>query len=382
MKATAFWAVALLTVAAGCGDPKSGDGAGPAAGGAGDGPIKVGVAGPLTGGQAKNGEDLLDGATMAVEEWNAKGGVLGRKIEIVTRDDQAEPKLAPAAAQQLVSERVVGVIGHFNSGSTIPASEIYHKAGIVTITPSSTNEFVTDRGYPDVFRVCGRDDRQAPAASNFIVNVLKAKRVAVFDDRTAYGKGLADNVEKGLVGKVEIVFHEGFAKEERNFRPYLSKLKDANVDVWYFGGIYEQAAPMVIQARQLGITAPMMSGDGVHGYDEGFLKVCGKDCEGTLTTFPFTSADFPEKYRSRFSGKSPGPYAVFSYTAAQVLIGGVSKAGAADGPSVAKAIHSNTFDTPIGNIEFDAKGDIKERPEGSYLVWVVKDGRHVLYSGR
>jgi branched-chain amino acid transport system substrate-binding protein len=366
MKSKAFWACALVLVAAACG-----------AGG--DGAVKIGVAGPLTGGQAKNGEDLLDGATMAVEEWNAKGGVLGRKIQIVTRDDQAEPKLATSSAQQLVAEGVVGVVGHFNSGSTIPASEIYHKAGIVTITPASTNEAVTDRGYGDVFRVCGRDDRQAPAAANFIVNVMKAKKVAIFDDRTAYGKGLADNVEKGLAGKVEIVFHDGFAKEERNFRPYLSKLKDANVDLWYFGGIYEQAAPMVIQAKQLGITAPMMSGDGVHGYDEGFLQVCGKACEGTLTTFPYTSPDFPAKYGARFTGKRPGPYAVFSYSAAQALLTGIEKAGVREGPKVAAAMHEAEIETPIGKVRFDAKGDVVEKPEGNYVVWVVKDGAHVLY---
>lgn len=382
MKSKAFWTAVLLAAAAGCG----GEGDAPTGGNPGSAPsagtVKVGIAGPITGGQAKNGEDLVDGATMAIEEWNAKGGLLGKKIEFVTRDDQAEPKLATVAAQQLVAEGVFGVIGHFNSGSTIPASEIYHKAGVVTVTPASTAEFVTDRGYADVFRVCGRDDRQAPAAANFIANVLKAKKVAVFDDRTAYGKGLADNVEQGLKGKVDIAFHEGFDKGERNFRPYLSKLKDAAVDLWYFGGIYEQAAPMLKQAKQLGITAPMMSGDGVHGYDEGFLQVCGKDAEGTLTTFPYTSPDFPEKYRKRFAGKSPGPYAIFAYTAAQVLLEGASKAGSTEGPKVAEAMHAGKFETPIGSIEFDAKGDIKERPEGNYIVWVVRDGRHVPYEAR
>ena len=382
MRTNAFAAAALLfVVAAGCG--KADESPGKTGGTKGEtGSIKIGVAGPKTGKEAKNGQDLIEGTTLAVEEWNAKGGVLGRKIEIVTRDDQGEPQLATSAAQQLVGERVVGVIGHFNSGSTIPASEIYHKAGIITITPASTNEAVTDRGYQDVFRTCGRDDRQAPAASNFLVNVLKAKRIAILDNRTAYGKGLADNVEKALKGKVEVVFHEGFSEKERNFRPYLSKLKDANVDVWYFGGIYDQAAPMVIQARQLGITAPMMSGDGVHGYDEGFLQVCGKDADGTLTTFPFTNPDFPDKYRKRFSGKNPGPYAVFAYTAAQILLSGIEKAGSVDEAAIAKAMHGNAFDTPIGNVEFDAKGDIKERPEGNYVVWVVKDGRHVLYDGK
>jgi len=122
-----------------------------------------------------------------------------------------------------------------------------------------------------------------------------------------------------------------------------------------------------------------MSGDGVHGYKEGFLQVCGKDCEGTLTTFPYTSPDFPEKYGKRFGGKEPGPYAVFSYTAAQVLLEGVAKAASAEGAKAAAAIHAGEFDTPIGKIRFDAKGDVVERPEGNYVVWVVKGGKHVLY---
>jgi branched-chain amino acid transport system substrate-binding protein len=376
MKSKAFLAAACLVALAACGDKKDA----PAAAGGSGGAIKIGVAGPMTGGQAKNGEDLMDGTTMAVEEINAKGGVLGRKIEIVTRDDMADAKNAPAAAQQLVGEHVVGVIGHFNSGSTIPASEIYHKNGIVTITPASTNEFVTDRKYDDVFRVCGRDDQQSAKAAEFVVNELKAKRVAILDDQTAYGKGLADGFERNVKGKTTIALREHFDTKERNFRPDLNKLKEANVDLWYFGGIYEQAAPMLMQAKQLGIAAPMMSGDGVHGYVKEFLEVCGKDADGTFTTFPATNPAFVETYKKRFAGKEPGPYAIFSYTATKVLAEAIAKAGSTEGPKVAQAIHAGKFDTPIGMIEFDEKGDVKDRAEGKYVVWVVKDGKHVQYS--
>ncbi|MCE9638028.1 MAG: branched-chain amino acid ABC transporter substrate-binding protein [Planctomycetes bacterium] len=367
--------VAALLAAAGCG-PKDAP-----AGGAGDaGTVKIGVAGPVTGGQAKNGEDLVDGTTMAMEEWNAKGGVLGRKIEIVVRDDMADPKLAPVAAGQLVDQKVVGVVGHFNSGSTIPASEIYNNAGIVSITPASTNEFVTDRKLPLVFRVCGRDDQQSPAAANYIADVMKAKRVAIFNDKTAYGKGLADGVERNLKGRVEVVLSEGFDKAERNFRPYLSKLKDANVDVWFFGGIFEQAAPLLLQARQVGITAPMMSGDGVHGYQKDFIDKVGAGAEGTLTTFLNTEgapgyAAFVARYRARFEGKEPGPYAMYSYSAASILLAGIEQAKSTDGVKLGAAIHAGTYDLPMGKVTFDAKGDVNS---GGYVVWVVKGGRHTV----
>lgn len=344
--------------------------------------IRIGVAGPITGGQAKNGEDLTDGTTMAIEEWNARGGVLGKQVEMVVRDDMADPKLAPTAAGQLVDQKVAGVVGHFNSGSTLPASEIYNNAGIVSITPASTNEEVTDRRLPLVFRVCGRDDQQAPAAANYIADVLKAKRAAVFDDKTAYGKGLADNVEKGLTGRCEVVLREGFDKAERNFRPYLAKLKDANVEVWYFGGIFEQAAPLLIQARQAGITAPMMSGDGVHGYQKDFLDKVGAGAEGTYTTFLNTEGApgyqaFVDRYKKRFAAKEPGPYAMYSYTAATVILAGIESAKSTEGAKVAAAIRSGTFETPIGSAKFDEKGDIVVAG-GGYVVWVVKNGRHTI----
>ncbi len=393
--AAVLGAALLLLVPAlllgGCnGDSGGGGGAGagagkPAGGGAPSGPpVKIGVAGPITGGQAKNGQDLKEGTLLAVEEWNARGGVLGRPVEMVVRDDEADPKNAPAVARELVDAGVFAVIGHFNSGSTIPASEIYHQSGVVTITPASTNTFVTDRKYPDVFRVCGRDDQQGRTAADFIAGVLKARKVAVLDDRTAYGKGLADECAKGLQGRVEIAIREGFGKEERNFRPYLTKIRDAGVDVWYFGGIYEQAAPMLLQASQLGIKAPMMSGDGVHGYQADFIDKVGAAADGTLTTFPDTTktpgyAAFTKAYRDRFKAE-PGPYAIYTNAAAQILLEGVKAAGAAEGPKVAAAIHASSVDTPIGKVSFDEKGDVKV--EDYYSVWVIRGGKHVLYGGK
>ena len=371
-QAVAILFAASLVLAGGCnGDTSAG-------------PVKVGVAGPITGGQAKNGQDLKEGCLLAVEEWNAKGGVLGRTIELVVRDDEAADKNAPTVARELVDAGVAGVIGHFNSGCTIPASEVYHQAGVVSISPASTNTFVTDRKYPDVFRVCGRDDQQGRTAAAFIADVLKAKKLAIFDDKTAYGKGLADECARALEGRVEIALREGFDKGERNLRPYLTKLKDAGVDVWYYGGIYEQAAPMLLQASQLGIKVPMMSGDGVHGYQKDFIDTVGAPAEGTYTTFPDTTkapgyAEFLRKYTERFKAE-PGPYAIYSYSAAQVLLEGIKAAGSADGKAVAAAIHAVTVDTPAGRISFDEKGDVKAMDY--YQVWVIKGGKHVLHGGK
>jgi branched-chain amino acid transport system substrate-binding protein len=372
-------AAALLiagTLLASCGDGQGKEG-----GAAQAGPVRIGVAGPITGGQAKNGQDLQEGTLLAVEEWNAKGGVLGRKVEMVVRDDEAKPVNAPTVARELVDAGVVGVVGHFNSGCTIPASEVYHEKGVLTITPASTNMFVTDRRYGDVFRVCGRDDQQGRTAAYFLSDVLKVKKVAVFDDKTAYGKGLADECAKALEGRVEVAIREGFDVTERNFRPYLTKLKDANVDVWYFGGIYEQAAPMAIQASQLGIKAPMMSGDGVHGYQKDFIDQVGAAADGTFTTFPDTEAapgyaEFKVKYVERFKVE-PGPYAIYSYAAAQVLLEAIQAAGTTEGAKVAAAVHAGTFATPVGKLVFDEKGDVKAIDY--YKVWVIQGGKHVLH---
>jgi branched-chain amino acid transport system substrate-binding protein len=376
MSSKALWALAIALAAAGCGE-KPPDG--PAKGGAGTGAaIKIGVAGPKTGKEAKNGQDLIEGTTLAVEEWNQKGGVLGRKLEVVVRDDEALDKNATAVATELVDAGVAGVVGHFNSGCTIPASENYKEAGIPMITPASTNPTVTDRGYANVFRVCGRDDNQGLKAADFVAGTLKLKKVAILDDRSAYGKGLADAFEKSLAGRAQVTSHDGFDKDSDNFRPYLTKIKESGAELIYFGGIYHQAVPIIQQARDMGITAPLMSGDGVHGYQADFIDKLGPLAEGTYTTFADVTAapgyaEFSKKYKERFKADS-GPYAIYSYSAAIALIESIKSAGTAEGPKVSAAIHAGTFDTPLGRVKFDAKGDV----QAAYAVWIVKGGKHVL----
>ena len=346
----------------------------------GDDPVKLGVAGPITGPQAKNGQDLKEGTALAVLEWNAKGGVLGRQIEVVVRDDEAQDKNATVVAGELVDAGVAGVIGHFNSGCTIPASNVYKESGTPMITPASTNVKVTDRKFGNVFRICGRDDQQGAAAADFVADKLKLKKVAVLDDRTAYGKGLADAFEKSVTGRVEVLLHDGFDKETTNFRPYLTRIKEKGAELIYFGGIYDQAVPLIQQAREAGLTVPFMSGDGVHGYQKEFIEPLGTAADGTFTTFPNTEAapgyaEFTKKYKAKF-GIDAGPYAIYSYASAQILLEAIAKAGTTDAEKVCAAVHAGTFATPVGDISFDAKGDVKT--SGYYKVWVIKGGKHVL----
>jgi branched-chain amino acid transport system substrate-binding protein len=379
MKSTAFWVAALLFVAAGCGEKTEG-GATSGDGRSASGPVKIGVAGPKTGKEAKNGQDLIEGTTLAVEEWNEKGGVLGRKIEVVVRDDEALDKNATEIATELVDAHVAAVVGHFNSGCTGPASLIYDEAGVPMITPASTNVKITQKGYKGVFRVCGQDDQQGHTAADFVANTLKLKKIAILDDRSAYGKGLADLFEKHLAGRVQVTLHDGFDKESDNFRPYLTKIKETGAELIYFGGIYHQAVPIIRQAREMGITAPVMSGDGVHGYKAEFLDQLGPMADGTYTTFPNVEAApgyaaFTKKYKDRFKADS-GPYAIYSYAAASIILESIRTAGTTDGVKVAETIHAGSFETPVGKIEFDASGDIKAADY--YTVWVVKGGKHVL----
>lgn len=347
--------------------------------------IKIGVAGPLTGGQSKMGSDVLNGAQLAVDEWNERGGVLGRKIVIVKQDDEANEQLARSVANTLVNERVVGVIGHFNSGCMIPASDVYKEAGIPVITPSATNPYVTDRGYFNVFRVCGRDDVQGQVAAEYVVDVLGCRRIAVLHDKTAYGEGLAryfkETVEKKL-GKEAIVYYGGFSNKESNFRPFLTAMAAENPEIYFFGGIYDQAGPLVVQAKDMGITIPLVSGDGV--IDPEFLKTAREHAEGTFLTFadflPFApdyekypeARKFTERYEEKFG--TPGPYSLYAYDATNILLAGIQMAGSTDGRKISDAIRNTEHSTALGKIRFDEKGDIA----GSfYIMWEVKDGAFV-----
>jgi len=341
--------------------------------------LKIGVAGPFTGPQAKIGADMARGAELAIVEWNEKGGVLGKKIQAVRGDDEATPKQATAVAQDLAAKKVVGVIGHFNSGCTIPASEVYNDKSIVMITPAATNPKVTDRAYKGVFRVCGRDDQQGSVGAIFAMEQLKVKRVAVLHDKTTYGQGLADEFRKALKARgVESVYYAGVPKEELDFRAVISAVKEKNPDLWFWGGIYDQGGPLLNQARQSGLTATMMSGDGL--IDNEFIKTCGKNAEGTWLTFgpdPVktpTAKAFLDKYHAQHG--EHGAYSVYGYDAANVLLTAIQKTGSTRFDKLSDYLHQNKFDSSMGAIEFDAKGDIK----GSYYVlWIVKDGKFAVW---
>lgn len=228
--------------------------------------VKIGVAGPMTGANASFGQQYMKGAQAAADAINAAGGVNGEKIVLVAGDDACEPKQAVAVANRLVDQdKVIGVVGHFCSSSTIPASEVYSDAGVIAITPGSTNPTVTERGLKEMFRMCGRDDQQGVVAGDYIVDVLKGKKVAVINDKDTYGKGLADATAKQLVARgVKPVLEEGLTRGEKDFSALVTKIRSTGADVVYFGGLHPEAGPLVRQMREQGLKdVKFMSDDGI-----------------------------------------------------------------------------------------------------------------------
>ena len=341
--------------------------------------IRVACVGPMTGEQAKQGKDMLEGAQLAVEEWNARGGVLGKKIELLVGDDAQDPKQANAVANKMFTQGVVIVDGHYNSSCTIPASEVYNARHMVCLTPASTNPQITDRGYPTIFRVCGRDDQQGKAAAQFLVKHMPEARVAVLDDKTTYGAGLAGEFRKNyeaLSGK-QVVFAGVVVKEDQDHTPVLTNMKEAGPDVVYFGGLYPQGGLLVKQMRQLGMKAAFMSGDGT--FDPEFIRIAGpENAEGAYLTFILDQEKLPtakrvvDAYKKRFG--EVGPYSLYSYEAINIALQGMVKAGAEDGLKIAEAIHGMSFDTVFGPVQFDAKGDVLVSP---YVMWQVQGGKLV-----
>ncbi len=336
--------------------------------------IRIAVAGPMTGDQSKQGNDLKNGVELAVSEWNEKGGLIGKKIELLVGDDQHDPKQAVSVANKFINSGVVGVIGHWNSSASIPASEVYHRSGIPMITPASTNPQVTDRGYSNVFRVCGRDDQQGKVAAEFVVTQLKAKRVAILHDKTTYGQGLADEFKKALGNRAEVVYYDGIIQGDKDFRGVLTTVASKKPDVFFFGGIYPEGGLLVKQAKEVGLNAPMVSGDGV--IDPVFVQIAGAAADGAYLTFSPDTTKLPsaqeilKKYRARYG--EPGPYSFYAYDAAQVLLQGIQKAGTMDGFAVSRAIHTSNYDGISGRIQFDSKGDLTKT---QYVVWITKGGK-------
>ncbi|MBI4725887.1 branched-chain amino acid ABC transporter substrate-binding protein [candidate division TA06 bacterium] len=337
--------------------------------------IKIGVAGPMTGPQAKQGTDFLNGVRLAVEEWNARGGVLGKKIEVIYEDDRGDPKDAVAVANKLVNQNVAAVVGHYGSSCSIPASAIYYEAGIVQITPSSTNGSLTLKGKrATVFRACGRDDQQASFDAQYVREVLKKKRVAILDDKTTYGQGLAKDFEKNLGPTVKVVAYEHVTQGDKDFAAVLTKIKPLNPELIFYGGYYPEAGLIVTQMRRLGIRALFMSGDAT--IDQEYLNIAKLDAEGTYLSYgpDFEKLESAKKFIADYQNKygQVGPYSLYAYDAANVALKGVELAGSAEGAKIAAAIHGNAFNGARGVLEFDENGDLKNSP---YVVWVVKDGK-------
>jgi len=337
--------------------------------------IVIGVAGPMTGDQAKLGGDVERGTRLAVEEWNAKGGISGKKIRLEVGDDQHDPKQAVAVAHKMVNAGIVGMVGHFNSSASIPASSVYNDAEIPMITPASTNPQLTEQGLWNVFRVCGRDDQQGKVAADFIVRKLAAKRVAILHDRTTYGKGLADEVKRYLGAKTEVVFYDGLTQGDKDFRSLLTAVKAKNPAAYFFGGIYPEGGVIARQAKEVGLVAPLVSGDGM--YDPEFVKIAGAAAEGSYVTFTPDPEKLPnakgflQRYKAKH-GAELAPYAIYSYDAANILLTAISRAKKIEGKTIADEIRKMKHDGASGHVEFDAKGDVKETP---YVVWRTKGGK-------
>ncbi len=323
--------------------------------------ILISTAGPMTGQYASFGEQMRRGAEMAVADLNAKGGVLGQKVKLTIGDDACDPKQAVAVANKFVSEGVVFVAGHFCSGSSIPASQVYTEEDILQISPASTNPKLTDEGGPNVYRVCGRDDQQGIVAGDFLAKTYGGKKIAILHDKTAYGKGLADETKKQLnkMGVKEAMY-EAYTAGEKDYSALVSKMKSEGVDVFYLGGYHTEAGLMVRQAREQGYGVQLVSGDAL--VTDEFWKITGEAGSGTLMTFSPdprknpSAAPVVKKFRD--SGYEPEGYTLYTYGAIQAWAQAVEKAGSTDTADVIEALNAGQFDTVLGKIGFDDKGDV------------------------
>ncbi|MFD2227030.1 ABC transporter substrate-binding protein, partial [Microvirga arabica] len=328
--------------------------------------IKIGVAGPITGPNAAFGAQLKNGVEQAVADINAAGGINGQKLELVVGDDVSDPKQGVSVANKFAAEGVKMVVGHFNSGVSIPSSSVYEEAGIVMVSPASTNPTFTDRGMWNTFRTCGRDDQQGLVAGSYLADKFKGKKVAVIHDKTPYGKGLADETQKAMNAKgLKEVVYEGVNPGEKDYSALVSKLKQAGVDVVYFGGLHTEAGLIIRQMRDQGLAAPLMSGDGIVSAE--FTSIAGPGAEGTLMTFAPDPRKNPaaQEVVKKFRAKNyePEAYTLYSYAAAQVLAEAAKQANSTDGKKVADNMKAGKpFKTVIGDLTFDKKGDIT-RPD-------------------
>ena len=341
--------------------------------------VKIGLVAPLTGPQAHLGRDNDNGARLALDEINARGIVIGGKkirFELVSEDDQADPKTATIVAQKLVDAHVKGVIGHLNSGTSIPASKIYHDAGIPQISPSATAVKYTAQGFKTAFRVMTNDRQQGKVLGRFAVRKMGARRVAIIDDRTAYGQGLADEVERAVrAAGGEVVAREYTTDRASDFLAILTAIKAKNPDVIFYGGMDPQAAPMVKQMHTLGVKARFLGGDGV--MTANFLKNAGKGAAGVTASSPGLPLDVMpggKAFREKFTAKygQIQTYAPYAYDAAMAMVEAMKRADSVEPARYLPEIGRVRLNGVTGPVSFDAKGDVRA---AAITIYRVRDAR-------
>ncbi|MEI7611915.1 MAG: branched-chain amino acid ABC transporter substrate-binding protein [Betaproteobacteria bacterium] len=339
--------------------------------------IKLGIAGAHTGDLAAYGLPTKEAAEMVVADINAKGGINGKKIEILLGDDQCKPEIATNVASKLVSEGVNIVIGHICSGATKAALGIYKGAKIIVISPSATTPALTKSGeYPNFFRTIAADDDQGLIAANFVIDKLNAKKVAVIHDKGDYGKGFADFAKAAIEknGKAQVVMYEGIQTGAMDYSAVIQKLRKEGTDVIVFGGYHPEASKLLSQMNKKKIVIPFIGPDGIKG--DGFLKIAGKDAEGVYATGPKDVSKLPLNSKAHAElkakiGKEPGTFFDQAHAATAAALNAIKVAGSTDYEAVTKALRSSTIDTTIGTIKFDKKGDA----EGvGFSVYQVKNG--------
>ncbi len=345
--------------------------------------VKVGVASPLTGGAAAYGKDIENGVRLAVDEANAQHLTIGGKpvkFVIDSQDDQGDPRIGVQVAQQLVDDNVAVVIGHFNSGTTLPASKIYARAGIPMITPAATNPMITEAGLKTIYRVIATDSQNAGNAGAYAANFKKGARVAIIDDRTAFGQGEADEFEKAVVKNGGTVVGREFTNDKAvDFSAQLTAIKSKTPDLVFFGGLDAQAAMMVKRMRQLGMKAQFLAGGGVK--DATFIKLGGNAAEGAavweygqpLANLP-QGASFATKFKQKY-GTDMLVYAPFAYDATWIVIKSMQASNSTKPDVFNTALKSTAHDGITGKIAFDQNGDLKSPSSTLYQVrngeWVA-----------
>ena len=346
--------------------------------------IKMGMAGPITGPSATEGEQIKKGTDQAVADINAAGGILGQKITLSYGDDVSDPKQGVSVANKFAGDGVKFVIGDYNSGVTMPSSEVYQENGILQITPSATNPKITERGMWNIFRTCGRDDQQGAVAGAYIAQHFKGKKVAIVHDKTTYGQGLAEETKKAMNGKgIKEVLLEGINVGDKDFSALVSKIKASGAELVYWGGLQTEGGLIVRQMRDQGVKAVLMGGDGITNAE--FASIGGPGVEGTLMTYGPDPRNRPEAKavveKFRAAKYEPEAYTLYSYAAVQIIKQAAEAAKSLDPKKVADTMHSGMkFKTVIGDISYDKKGDIT-RPDYVMYVWKKGADGKIDYSG-